>query len=224
VARRWWIAALGTIFGALLLLGDLTDDVSEHNGQTLHDASRLDFFTDHRPHLLVSAAKVVTDLGAVSVLAVLAIAISVLLWRRRIPLVLALAPLVALAVSATCVAIMKSVIGRARPPVGLHLVSERDASFPSGHATDSTALFLTVGIVLAAFVLRRPLARVLVVAGAALLVGAIGVTRLVLGVHWPTDVIAGWSLGFAIALAVTLFSAVLLGSTGWRRPALRGSP
>ena len=83
-------------------------------------------------------------------------------------------------------------------------MSESEPSFPSGHATDSAAFYLALAFIVAVFVLRRPLVRAFVVVGAALLTIGIGVSRLVLGVHWPTDVIAGWSLGTVAALLVTV--------------------
>ena len=64
------------------------------------------------------------------------------------------------------------------------------------------------------FVFRRPIAGVLVVASAGLIAGAIGTSRLVLGVHWPSDVLAGWALGFSVALAVTLGASLLSRSRG----------
>jgi undecaprenyl-diphosphatase len=71
-----------------------------------------------------------------------------------------------------------------------------------------------MAILLAVFVLRRPIARVLVVASTGLIAGAIGTSRLVLGVHWPSDVLAGWALGSSVALAVTLSASLLSRSRG----------
>jgi undecaprenyl-diphosphatase len=195
--------------GSIAAFGGATEDVTQHNGQALHDVARLHFFTQHRSTWLVDAAKAVSDLGSVVILAALALVVGFWLWRCGNPLLLAAAPAIALAVSGVTVAVLKSVVGRARPPVALHLVRESDASFPSGHATDSTAVFIAVALVLAIYVLRRPLARVLVLVGAGLLSAAIGTSRLLLGVHWPTDVLAGWALGLAIATVIVTICAVV---------------
>jgi len=114
---------------------------------------------------------------------------------------------VSLGAAGVAAAIGKSLVGRSRPPIGLRLVNETEPSFPSGHTTDATALYLALALVVAVVVFRRPLARILVVTGAGLLAGMIGLSRLELGVHWPTDVMAGWTLGTTIALAVTITAA-----------------
>jgi len=142
---------------------------------------------------------------------VLAIALvaGLVLWRRGFGRVYALAPIASLAVAGGAVAVTKHIVDRARPPVGLHLVSESSGSFPSGHATHSAAVLLSVAFVVAVVVLRRMIVRALVVLAAVLLTGAIGASRLVLGVHWPSDVLAGWALGLGVALAVTMAAVVM---------------
>ena len=140
----------------------------------------------------------------------LALVATVLLWRSGTRLAVALVPTVAFSVAAAAVVITKTVVGRSRPPASFrHLVSESDASFPSGHATDSAAVLVAIALVLAVFVLRRPIMRVGSIVAAAVLSGAIGTSRLVLGVHWPTDVLAGWALGISIAIAVATSAALL---------------
>ena len=202
-------AGIVALVAAVIVLGGVAEDVTQHNGLASSDAAHLRFFTDHRPDLAIRAARIVTDLGGVFVLALIAIAAGLLLWRRGVPLVAAAAPAFALGVAATLADIGKQVVDRARPGVGLGLIAQGDPSFPSGHATDSTAVFLTLGLVVAVFLLRRPLARLATVAAGGLLAVAIGMTRLVLGVHWPTDVLAGWALGATAALAVTIGATLL---------------
>lgn len=202
-------AGIVALVAAVAVLGAVTEDVTGHNGLASSDAAHLRFFTDHRPDLVIRPARIVTDLGGVFVLALIAVAAGLLLWHRGVPLVAAAAPAFALGVAATLADIGKQVVDRARPGGGFRLIAAGEPSFPSGHATDSTATFLTLGLVAAVFVLRRPLVRVATVAGSAFIAGAIGMTRLVLGVHWPTDVMAGWALGATAALTVTIGAALL---------------
>jgi undecaprenyl-diphosphatase len=98
---------------------------------------------------------------------------------------------------------LKEMFGRDRPPEVWRLVETASASFPSGHAMLSAVTYLTLGALLARILTRRRLkAYVLVVAFA--LAGMVGLTRIYLGAHWTTDVIAGWALGTAWAMACWL--------------------
>jgi undecaprenyl-diphosphatase len=195
------VCSLGT---AVVVLAVTTEDVTQHNGLASSDAGHLRLFVDHRPAVLVDAAKTVTNLGTAPVLAMLAVVAAAALWWRGQRVAVAIAPGIALAAAALATSVAKTVVGRARPPIGLRLVNETEPSFPSGHAADSAALFLALGLVLAVFVLRRPLVRAVSVTSALVLAAAVGLSRLVLGVHWPTDVVAGWALGTAAAVVVTL--------------------
>ncbi len=190
--------------GAVVVLGGVTEDVTRHDGFSTTDPLHLHWFIEHRSAPLDTVARGLAAFGSSTVLALVAVVAALGLWLIGQKVLLALAPGVALVIAAAGVALGKGIVGRSRPPVALHLVAESDASFPSGHATDTTALRVTLARVAAVFMLRRPLARIVPVAGALLVSGAVGLSRLVLGVHWPTDVVAGWALGTAIALAVTL--------------------
>ena len=73
------------------------------------------------------------------------------------------------------------------------------SSFPSGHSSLSAVIYLTLAVLLSRLLERRAL-RVYVIGVAALLTLTIGISRVALGVHYPSDVLAGWTLGFGWAL------------------------
>src|SRR3546814_7587701 len=79
------------------------------------------------------------------------------------------------------------------------LVEVSSMSFPSGHSANSAIVYLTIATLLAQVVDTRG-ARNFILVAAGLLVAAIGCSRVYLGVHWPTDVLAGWSFGTFWAL------------------------
>jgi len=203
------VGALVTLVVSAMAFGTLTDAVREHDGVTRDDWSILRFFTQHRSGSLDAAARIASDVGAVPVLALLALAAGAFLWWRRAPLGASVAPVTALSLAGVAVVVIKGALSRPRPPVSLHLVTETSASFPSGHATDSAAALLAVALAFAVFLLRRPLLRWITVAVGAVATACVGLSRLVLGVHWPTDVVAGWALGTCSALAIILLASAL---------------
>lgn len=94
--------------------------------------------------------------------------------------------------------LFKTLVARPRPSLVPHLVDIHSLSFPSGHSVMSTVVYITLATLLAAVVSRTRLKLYLLAVGigVALLVGS---TRVILGVHYPTDVLAGWCAGFAWA-------------------------
>jgi len=98
------------------------------------------------------------------------------------------------------VSIIKVLVDRPRPMVTDHLVSVASGSFPSGHAANSAIVYLTLATLLSQLVVERAARRYLF-AGAGLIVAGIGVSRVYLGVHWPSDVLAGWAFGTLWAVA-----------------------
>ncbi len=91
--------------------------------------------------------------------------------------------------------ILQAIVGRVRP-AGIHLTSASGSSWPSGHAMESTALYgALVLLALGVPALRtRPMLRKLVLGSVALVLIMIGLSRVLLGVHYPSDVVGGWLL------------------------------
>ncbi|WP_219892667.1 phosphatase PAP2 family protein [Aquisediminimonas profunda] len=143
--------------------------------------------------VLIAAAQWVTWAGAAGQRTfAMVVCAGWLLWRKRPypALVMLVAPPLAGATSS----ILKEAFGRARPDVVPHLDLVTNLSFPSGHATNVMATLLLASLLLAKK--RRHAWVALALVGAA----AIGASRVLLGVHWPSDVIGGWFWGAGIAL------------------------
>lgn len=150
------------------------------------------------PEWLPSAVRDVTALGSSTVLTlVVALTASFLALRRRFGsagLVLASTILGGVAVT-----LVKALVARTRPDLVQQLMVETSNSFPSGHAANSAIVYLTLAALLFP-VVREWRMRLFILAAAMLLVGMIGISRVYLGVHWPTDVVAGWAFGSLWAL------------------------
>lgn len=97
--------------------------------------------------------------------------------------------------------ILKAFLNRPRPEIVPHLAASSGSSFPSGHAMVAAAVYLTIGIMLAE-TQTRPAVKAYLMAFFALVVLLIGASRVYLGVHWPSDVLAGWTVGAVWALAM----------------------
>jgi undecaprenyl-diphosphatase len=95
-------------------------------------------------------------------------------------------------------AVMKRIFNRARPSVVPHLRDVYTTSFPSGHAMESAIVYLTLGAILMRVAERR-LTKLYCLGIAVLLTALTGISRVYLGVHYPTDVLGGWIVGFAWA-------------------------
>ena len=93
---------------------------------------------------------------------------------------------------------LKELFVRERPPLIYHLLTVKSLSFPSGHAMMSSVVYLTQGALLAKVQSNKNL-RVYILLVAIILVFLIGISRIYFGVHYPTDVLAGWSVGLAWA-------------------------
>jgi undecaprenyl-diphosphatase len=104
--------------------------------------------------------------------------------------------------------LLKDIFQRPRPEIVPHIVYASNTSFPSGHSMLSAVTYLTLGALLARSHKRRALKAYFLVI-AALLSLMVGVTRIYLGVHWPTDVLAGWTAGAVWAILCWLVAGWL---------------
>ena len=173
------IVALAAVWLAMLLLGRGALD------RNLYES----LYAGHRPALVV-VARVFTALGEPTVLIGAGFLFAVFLWREgraRFALALLLVILVGRGLSE----VQKYWIARARPDLEPHLVVVKTSSFPSGHATSSMIFYLTIAIALTAGTRWQRRAA----AAAVLLSLCVGVSRVMLGVHWPSDVVGGWAFG-----------------------------
>jgi undecaprenyl-diphosphatase len=146
-------------------------------------------YADHHA-VLVGLARLFTALGEPTMLIAAGIGVALWLWyARRTRLALALVGVVA--VGRGLAEIQKYWVARVRPDAEPHLVFVQTSSFPSGHAANSMIFYLALALALTAGTRwQRP-----AVAGAVLLSLLIGISRVMLGVHWPSDVIGGWAFG-----------------------------
>jgi undecaprenyl-diphosphatase len=167
------------------------------------------------PRWLVSAALDITALGSATVLGltVLAVAGFLLLqglWRRAVFVIAA--SLGGWFINNA----LKELFQRPRPDVVPHLREVMTMSFPSGHALQSAAIYLTLGA-LSMHIARHRLAKWYCMAVATLATALVGASRVYLGVHYPTDVLAGWLIGLSWALLCWMIERILERQAGLKR-------
>lgn len=140
--------------------------------------------------------------GLLAMVAVLAVGFLIVAGKRRLGGLLGAG--IALGIAAS--AILKIAYDRPRPDIVTHLVSVDTASFPSGHAMNSAVVYLTMAALLARGQAVRGARLYIQTVGVALTL-MIGLSRVYLGVHWPTDVLLGWVFGAGWAALVAQAAA-----------------
>ena len=208
------VSALLLLAGLLLAFAELADEVTDGDTHAFDRAVLLalrtagDSADPVGPAWLEAAFRDITTLGGTPVLATVTLVTLgyLLLAGRR-----ATALLVTIAVGGGVLLsnLLKAGFQRPRPDLVAHLVEVSSLSFPSGHAMMSTVTWLTLGALLATVQSTRRMKIYVLAVGVALAL-LIGVSRVFLGVHWPTDVLAGWCIGAAWALGCWL-------AAGWLR-------
>jgi undecaprenyl-diphosphatase len=194
--------SLALLAAAGWALGAVIQDVVAGDDAARVDRPVLEFFVHHRQPWLTSVVTEITALGSGPVLIPLVVVVGVGWWARRRtsrPLwMLAAAYLGGNGLSS----IVKELSGRPRPPGALAVHHFAGLAFPSGHATQATAVWGMLAALFAATATRWSTKRA-AWSAAVLVTALVGVSRLYLGAHWLTDVLGGWALG-ALWLAALL--------------------
>jgi len=204
----WLLGSLLLIAGLLLIFMFIAQDVFEGETAAFDRAAILAFRSAGNisdpvgPPWVEEAVRDITALGSIIVVVILsgAVIFYLLLLGRRGP---ALLLLISLAGGTALNDLLKYIFDRPRPDLVLHNAQVFTSSFPSGHAAVSAVVYLTLGALLAR---EAPsiAVKIYVMAVAMFLVFLIGVSRIFLGLHYPTDVLAGWCIGSAWALTCWL--------------------
>jgi len=200
----WGIVVAACVAAMLAALVWLGHELNEGDGAAFDHAVMLAMRVPGHPDLprgpawLPSAVRDVTALGSTTVLSFVVLATALFLWLRGRTHT-ALLVLVSTLLGGAAVTLIKALVGRARPDLIDRLMQETSNSFPSGHAATSAIVYLTLATLLFP-VVREAQMRAFLIGVALVLVAAIGVSRVYLGVHWPSDVIAGWAFGSVWAL------------------------
>ncbi len=198
---------------ALWLFAALAEEVLEGDTHAFDTAVLLALRTSGNaadplgPPWIEELARDVTALGGVGVLTFFTIAVAGFLWLQRkqgmtVFLIASIGSGVALS------SLAKSLFDRPRPDLVPHGSYVYTASFPSGHSLMAAVTYLTVAILVARSFLQRR-TKIYVMALAVVMTLSVGLSRIYLGVHWPTDVIAGWAAGGAWALACAALARYL---------------
>ncbi len=217
---RWGVITETNVLAALLLVAsciygfaELADEVMENETQSF-DTLILRWFRDPAdmrqtigPGWLQGAALDVTALGGTTVLIFVVLVTLGFLWiaKKRKALLLVGAAAIGGQIFSS---ILKMSFSRPRPDVVPHLADVHTASFPSGHSMMSAVIYLTLGALISRLVVGKFL-RAYILCVSMILTLAVGFTRVFLGVHFPTDVLAGWAAGLAWALICLLVARIL---------------
>lgn len=195
--QGWWVLIVALIIGAASWgFAEIADEVMEGESKDFDHAVMLAL--NGGPDWLTFMARDITALGGTIVLLLVTIAaLGYLLLKRQ--LTAALFVFVSVAGGTLISTLLKHVFDRPRPDVVPHAVEVSSASFPSGHSMLAMVTYLTLGAVMAEVQPHRRM-KIYLLLWAVCISLLVGVTRVHLGVHWPTDVLGGWCVGTAWAL------------------------
>ena len=222
------LAGICAIGGSLWAFAELADEVEDGETHAFDKAVLLalrnssDLADPIGPRWLELVARDITGLGGTAVLTLVTIAtLGFLLLTRKYGAAILVA--VSVAGGTLLSSLLKSGFDRPRPDLVPHAVEVSSASFPSGHAMLATITYLTLAAMLAQAQERRRV-QVYLISWAFALSLLIGASRVFLGVHWPTDVLAGWCVGGAWALLCASIAFWLQRRGALANPTAEGKP
>jgi undecaprenyl-diphosphatase len=198
------LIALFITVGAMLVFAEFVDRVVEGETRAFDETVLLAFRDRNNPSYPIGPVwlqimfRDVSPLGGYAVVTLISLTVTgyLLMDGKRAAAILVL---VSVGGGAALSNLLKFAIARPRPDLVARLVEVNTTSFPSGHATLAAVTYLTLGALLSRLEGRRR-AKIYVLTVAVALTFLIGVSRIYLGVHWPTDVLAGWCVGSAWAM------------------------
>lgn len=203
-ARMWLAVGLAVVAICGCIFVELLDAVRDQEGIARIDRPVTAWVAGHRTEVLTVLARVLSAIGGAAMrIPITLAAAAVLAWRSRSWRALWIVA-ATLAGSQLLVHAIKPAVARPRPAAVFALVTANGYSFPSGHTTSSLAAF---GILawLTTRTVTAPAAHLLVWSGAAAAAAGVGLSRIWLGVHYLSDVLAGWALGAAwLTLVITV--------------------
>ncbi len=194
------LVILGAIWGFIALADEVMEKETRHFDEATLLAMREpgDTADPVGPPWLEEMARDLTALGGFTVLTgVTIIATGVALFSGKPRL--GVAGILSVVAGGILMGVLKQGFNRPRPDLVEHATLVSNPSFPSGHSTMAALVWLTLGIVIARTQPRHRL-RVFVIGISVCITLLVGISRVYLGVHWPTDVFAGWTLGGAWAI------------------------
>jgi undecaprenyl-diphosphatase len=201
------------LLAALLTFVAVADNVAGGNTERFDDwAVKVlrqpdDLAKPRGPPWLWEVGRDMTALGGIAFLSLLTASVAGFLWLRKMYGAMLLV-LVATGSGLVVSLLLKHSFHRPRPELVPHLSHVYTSSFPSGHAMLSATVFLTLGALLGRFVHQRVLKAYFLLVAVTLTL-LVGLSRVYMGVHYPTDVLAGWTAGLAWALACWLVARAL---------------
>jgi membrane-associated phospholipid phosphatase len=207
VSSLSFVLGLGAFLAVACIVTELLRKTLGPATATLIDGPILKCIVPHRMGWLTATMRQITRLGSEAFLSAVVI-VAGLVLRRRTGSWLPLLILVATAIGAVAIErVVKFVIARPRPPATWMVVSESGWSFPSGHATRSAAVYCGTACLIKRLRAFSRSIQMFLWGLAVVLSFLVGISRVYLGVHWPTDVVGGWILASGWLCIVFLATA-----------------